>query len=290
MFLIPCLALAQNDTVYLKKVRLELTVAGAGIFGSETPSAAAYMGAEAFLNNHKKAGLEDQYGLQAYLFNRACIEYYYCRDQFEGKKEAVLQGLRSGNPAYFIQQDYNQNGGILSSYNANLHCHRFGLSANIRLTKANYFQPYAFYAIGTTDLGGAELAFKDYSSNNFYLVDYSFKKSKTSGYGFGIRFRNFSDEWINEQTNEPSAMYGNIGCKIEFSVMNVADRGNVKVKDGLRGTETNTAIDVTKSFHYFTVGIFFGVGSKGFAHKYHRFFSKWPSEPGSAGPFHRFKS
>lgn len=265
--------LAQVDTVNLKKVRFEVIFEPGLIYGNSSTVAPLPQGADAFLNSNKSYGSQVQYGTQIYFFNKIILEAYYTHDKFYLDGPKMHWDLKASNSNYFVQAEpkYGQSQAI-SFGDHDIHNFRIGLGINFKLTKSKYIQPYGSYAIGKMRLPDGKFAFKDYASNYFYINDYSFNSLKATGYVFGLRYKYF----VDGNVDEPSPLYGDIGIKIEYTQMHFTGNGKIVKTDGITKWETEQSFSVSKSYNYFTVGVFCAVGYKGKKFNNNFFFSSRP--------------
>jgi hypothetical protein len=274
LFIFPGSLFAQVDTVSLQKFRLEATIEGAGFYGNGRGGTPVLpWRADVLTNAFKKYGLQDQYGVQLYFFNKFSVELFYSHDQFKGDLARANAVMESSYPGYYIQGQPKNRNDPPDHTDLDLRYLRAGLSANLRLSKSKYLQPYGFFAIGAAAFPDEELAFKDHSSNDFYLNSYSLGKMRTMGCVAGIRYKYCVD---GSYSDSASITYWHIGIKVEAAYMNVAGTGKVTSTRGIGGSESVSTFDVRKNFQYITIGAFVGFGLKNKKYAKSFFFSKYP--------------
>lgn len=254
-FLLPLLSVSQKDSTHRKKIGLQLS------FPFEVGGSVALNNSgtdqriEFLTGSPKSIGSRVQtVSAQIHFYDRIFIEYAYNFDNQPFHKSKALDKLWNNVPGYFVQEQVNNGstgGKSYGSYSFNYS--RVGLGGSIYLPYHLYLRPYICYSFGKSFFPNGSFAFKEYSSNRYFVREYTFEKLKTSGFHAGLTLCNHV-----ESDKSTGSLIALLGIKVEYSEIHVKGNGIITQTEDFQ-SDIVTVVPVNKKFRYITIGIFLGL-------------------------------
>ncbi len=247
---------AQKDSTHKVRVEISMPVIFTSGLTFQTMAGTSNYARHLISNSKSTGGYQQWLGTQVHFFDKVFVEVAFMNNGIGYNKKDALKQLQDANPDHFIQEEsiYQTSSG--TTYGSdNLNYFRLGLGVDIKIKHYRYVQPRFVLCTGKARLPSGEYAFKEYSSNMYYIKEYKLPKSKCNGFSLGISYKWYID------TDEPSKTLANFGLTADFTYLNTSGKGTITSTDAFKN-KSEIQADFRKTYKIFSVGIILGLSNK----------------------------
>jgi len=246
---------AQTDTI--RCLRGEFYFPFSGGFSYIGNSSNSTQASPLLMNERDLGGFWQVVSFQLHIKNNVFAAASYTLSSLRSNREKALGQLQKENPNYFIQQEskYQEVDGW--SYNVpSLDYWKFGVGMNLHLNKERYLQPCASFCTGRSTLPNGLYAFKEYTSNHFFVNDYQSGKSSATGFAIGLEYKRYA-----KTDEEGMFRYGIVGISLGFTHLATSGTGTITSADVFLNESVST-FSFEKSWNIISVGVLVAVSGR----------------------------
>jgi hypothetical protein len=194
---------------------------------------------------------------QLHFYDRVYIGVAFDFDGTNFKNNDALAELHDADQDHFVQQEgkYSTSSGfVYGKYSQSYLRSEIGLQ--LKLKPFIYLQPFISLNYGNAFLPKGRYSFKEYSSNYFYVNEYTFEKPRVKGYSIGL---NFVHGMRSGQPNDKKL--GFWGVKLDYTFAEVTATGIVSSTDKYRPAAVYS-YPVKRKASYLSLAVFIGLSSQ----------------------------
>jgi hypothetical protein len=174
-------------------------------------------------------------------------------------RNKALQEVQNNNRDYYIQQESSYANNYLQTpgFPAVIYNFNIGLGLDIYLRKNQYLQPQVAYSFGPERLANERYAFKEPTSNYYFIREFKDTKGHARGFTIGLQYKSY----FESADNKPGSVLSHAG--LSFSFCHVKSMGSGSYNDlDVYAASTGNSFQYKVKYNLISLGFFVGINSK----------------------------